>query len=89
MKATSAGAIHVDGPLLRTELGGPGALRTVIHVAFLIAYVGCTIMLANTANRGGRLVHEAGLRAIVGQAVATASAPAQEQKKGGEDSQRK
>ena len=67
----------------------PGALRNVIHVAFLIAYIGCTIMLANTANRGGRLVHEAGLRAIVGPSVATAVAPAEEQAKAEEAGQQK
>jgi uncharacterized membrane protein len=76
------GALMVLHAALKKPM--PGALRTVIHVAFLIAYVGCTFMLANTANRGGRLVHEAGLRAIVGPTVAAAAAPAQEEKKGGE-----
>jgi uncharacterized membrane protein len=68
----------------------PGALRTTIHALFLVAYVGCTIMLANTANRGGRLVHETGVHAIVGPTVATSLPPAEDQASGGRtDSQQK
>jgi hypothetical protein len=47
-------------------------------------------MLANTANRGGRLVHETGVRAIVGPTVATSLPPAEDQASGGRtDSQHK
>ena len=82
------GALMVLPAALKKPL--PAALRTIIHVVFLVAYGGCAILLANTANRGGRLVHEAGVRAIVGPTVATAVAPAQERASAGEaDSQRK
>jgi uncharacterized membrane protein len=68
----------------------PTPLRTIIHVAFLVAYVGCTILLANTANRGGRLVHEAGVRAIVGPTAAASLPPAEDQASGGKtDNQKK
>ena len=46
--------------------------RTTIHAMILVLYVGCTFMLANAANLGGRLVHQSGLRAMVGPAAATA-----------------
>ena len=57
----------------------PTALRTTVHVLFLAGYVVCAIQLAGAADRGGRLVHEAGIRALVGPAVATASTPAGDQ----------
>ena len=57
---------------LRERIGTP--LRITINALFLIAYLGCTTFLANTASRGGQLVHEAGIRAMVGQPLATVSA---------------
>lgn len=54
----------------------PAPWRTTLHAMILVLYVGCTFMLANAANLGGRLVHQAGLRAMVGPASA-AAVPAQ------------
>jgi hypothetical protein len=61
----------------------PAPLRVTVHALFLVACLGGAVMLAHTANRGGRLVHEAGVRAIVGPSVAAAlpaDAPAGERK---------
>lgn len=52
----------------------PRVWRNAISGAFLVLYVGCTLLLAQTAQRGGRLVHESGVRAIVGPPVAAATA---------------
>jgi uncharacterized membrane protein len=46
----------------------PVALRVSLHTVFLLLYVGCIGLLANTANQGGRLVHEFGVRAMIGHA---------------------
>jgi uncharacterized membrane protein len=52
----------------------PAALRITINVVFLIAYLGCTTFLANTASRGGQLVHDAGIRAMVDKPIAAVTA---------------
>ena len=49
----------------------PTALRTTVHALFLVVNVAAAIQLLGAADRGGRLVHEAGVRAIVTQPVAT------------------
>jgi uncharacterized membrane protein len=71
----------------------PAALRNAAHVVFLLLYLGCATVLVSTGSRGGRLVHEAGVRAIVGQAVAQVTAaptPGPAQTAGGhEDSKQK
>ena len=71
------GALMVLHAALRKQM--PTALRTTVHVLFLGGYAVCAIQLAGAADRGGRLVHEAGVRALVGPAVATAAAPAADQ----------
>jgi uncharacterized membrane protein len=44
-----------------------------VHVAVLLVLVGATLLLANTAHQGGRLVHELGVRAMTaGSATADA-----------------
>ena len=48
------------------------AWRITIHAVFLVAYLACTGLLANTANQGGRLVHEFGVKAMI-----TATGPQQ------------
>jgi uncharacterized membrane protein len=40
---------------------------TIVAVAFLLIYSGGTILLANTAHEGGRLVHEFGVQALVAE----------------------
>lgn len=53
--------------------------RITAHAVFLLLYVACTGLLANTANQGGRLVHEFGVKAMIGAAAPqqTAAAPQQ------------
>jgi uncharacterized membrane protein len=41
------------------------AWRITVHAVFLVAYLACVGVLANTANQGGRLVHELGVKAMV------------------------
>lgn len=41
--------------------------ESVVAVAFLLIYGGGTILLANTAHQGGRLVHEFGVQALVAE----------------------
>ena len=43
---------------------------TIVTVAFLLIYAGGTILLANTAHEGGRLVHEFGVQALVAETPA-------------------
>ena len=43
----------------------PTALRTTVHALFLVVSVACAIQLVGAADRGGRLVHEAGIKAMV------------------------
>lgn len=50
----------------------PAALRTTVHALFVVVNVACAIQLVGAADRGGRLVHEAGVRAMVSQPVASA-----------------
>jgi uncharacterized membrane protein len=40
---------------------------TIVAVAFLLIYSGGTILLANAAHEGGRLVHEFGVQALVAE----------------------
>jgi uncharacterized membrane protein len=43
----------------------PAALRITGFALFVVVYALCTTTLANTAYRGGRLVHEFGVRAML------------------------
>ncbi len=43
----------------------PAAGRISLHAMFLVVYLGFTLLIGNTAMRGGRLVHEMGVRAMV------------------------
>lgn len=43
----------------------PGAARISLHAVFLLVYLGCALTIVNTAYRGGRLVHEFGVKAMV------------------------
>lgn len=43
----------------------PVAARIGVHAVFLLAYLGAATVIANTADRGGRLVHEFGVQAMV------------------------
>jgi uncharacterized membrane protein len=40
-------------------------LTSVLPIVFLVFYGGATLLLANTAHNGGRLVHEFGVQALV------------------------
>jgi len=46
----------------------PGPARIGAFAAFLVVYLGSTFVIANTADRGGRLVHELGVRAMLASA---------------------
>jgi hypothetical protein len=46
-------------------LARPVAAMTT-RVIFVLIYLGCTSLVANTAHLGGRLVHEKGVRAMMG-----------------------
>jgi uncharacterized membrane protein len=65
------GAVLLVEKMLKRPLTTPW--RTVAHSFILVACVGCAMMLANAANLGGRLVHQSGLRAMVGPAATSAS----------------
>jgi len=56
------GAILFTPALLKKSLGRTSA--TILNLAFLVFYVAGSIVLANTAHQGGRLVHELGVRAV-------------------------
>ncbi len=43
----------------------PLAARITLHAVFLVVYSGGTLVLANAASQGGRLVHALGVRAMV------------------------
>jgi len=60
-------AILLVPRLLKKELGQ----RTAAFVtsAFLLFYLAGTVVLANTAHQGGRLVHELGVRAAIGSSA--------------------
>ena len=51
----------------------------VLPIVFLVIYGGATVLLANTAHNGGRLVHEFGVQALV---APTPGEPAQTSKSG-------
>ena len=50
---------------------------TILPLAFLVAYGGGVLLLANTAHNGGRLVHEFGVTAAVQPSPAIAGQEAQ------------
>ncbi len=50
--------------LLKKELGRK--TTAFVTSAFLLFYLAGTLVLANTAHQGGRLVHELGVRAAIG-----------------------
>jgi uncharacterized membrane protein len=41
------------------------AWRISVHALFLVGYLGGMLLLTNTANQGGRLVHDRGVRAML------------------------
>jgi uncharacterized membrane protein len=51
--------------VLRRSL--PLAARVSLHLVFLVVYSGGTLVLANAASQGGRLVHALGVRAMIEQ----------------------
>jgi uncharacterized membrane protein len=57
----------------------PGPARISLHALFLVVYLGCTLAIANAASRGGRLVHELGVQAMVVPAGQQAAQVAGEQ----------
>lgn len=54
-------------------LFGPGVLKKelkpklalIFHIVFLLFYLACAVVLADTGHLGGRLVHEFGIRALM------------------------
>lgn len=50
----------------------PAGLVVGGHVVFLVVYLGGTVLLANTAHAGGRLVHEFGVHSLVADTPAAA-----------------
>jgi uncharacterized membrane protein len=62
-------AIVLLPAFLRRELKRPLALG--LYAVFLLLYAGGTVLLANTAHNGGRLVHEFGVRAFAPPAQQT------------------
>lgn len=68
---------------------GPGLLKGRIkrpvsvaaHAIFMLVFLGGTVLLANTAHEGGRLVHEFGVQAMVTPSAA-APTPATSQTQG-------
>ncbi len=57
----------------------PAAARISLHTLFLMVYLACTLVIANAANRGGRLVHEFGIQAMVDRAGQQAAPVAEEE----------
>ena len=79
-------AILILTSMLKTPLAAP--VRISLYAVFFVIYVGALGVLAHTADRGGRLVHEYGVRAMMVQpapppAPATSTAPS-DRKPGGE-----
>jgi uncharacterized membrane protein len=62
-------AILLLPAIIRKPLSTP--LRVTLHALFLVLYLGATTVLVNAANQGGRLVHERGVRSMVGKSVST------------------
>ncbi|MBK8316106.1 MAG: hypothetical protein IPL01_19700 [Acidobacteria bacterium] len=60
--------------LFKRELGGK--INALVMAAFLIFYLAGTVVLANTAHQGGRLVHEMGVRAAGFSGSPSATQPA-------------
>ncbi len=54
----------------------PVPLRISLHAVFFVIYVGALGLLANAADRGGRLVHEYGVRAMIAKPAPPPPAPA-------------
>jgi uncharacterized membrane protein len=67
------GAILFVPALFKKSLGRTSA--TIVNLAFLVFYAAGSIVLANTAHQGGRLVHELGIRAIGPGAASTQAKP--------------
>jgi len=44
---------------------GTPKLRIGVALAFMVVYGGCTLLVANTAHLGGRLVHQYGVQAMI------------------------
>jgi uncharacterized membrane protein len=63
--------------LMESRLRRPlsAGARNAIHALFLLVCLGGAVLLAAAASQGGRLVHESGIRAMVGPPVAQASQP--------------
>lgn len=51
----------------------PGGVRIGVHAVFLVIYLGSALVIVNAADRGGRLVHELGVRAMVASRVAAST----------------
>ena len=62
------------GRLLRRDRSR--LFATVLPLAFLVAYGGAALLLANTAHNGGLLVHQLGVKSIVAGVPVTAETPA-------------
>jgi uncharacterized membrane protein len=59
-------AAIIFAPKAFQKLSGRLLLSTVLPLLFLLFYGAGVLLLANTAHNGGRLVHEFGVRAMVG-----------------------
>lgn len=74
-------AAIVSWPLLRRrELGRLAS--TVLPLAFLLVYGAGMVLLANTADHGGRLVHQLGVHAMIGPAGQTPTIAQDAERKG-------
>ena len=65
--------------ILKQQL--PAAARISVHALFLVVYLGFTLLIGNTAMRGGRLVHELGVRAMVDRSGQQAALATEDQAK--------
>lgn len=71
---TAIFAAIVAAPLFRRR--EPGRLAsTVLPLAFLVVYGGGMVLLANTADHGGRLVHQLGVHAMIAPGEAPTLTP--------------
>jgi uncharacterized membrane protein len=57
------GALLLTQSAIRKSV--PDAFRISVHAVFLVVYLICALSIANAADRGGRLVHQYGLQAMV------------------------
>jgi uncharacterized membrane protein len=62
----------------------PAPFRITLHSLFLALYLGGTTVLVHAANQGGHLVHERGVRSMVGSSVTPPPPPAELAKPTGE-----